>query len=224
MSEWWTYSLTSFLLFSPRTYYRLFELTNAEVWPAQIATLAGGVAILGLILRPLRWAGRAVATLLVATWLFVAWAYLLQRYDPINWAARYFAMGFVLQAALLAWSILRDRLRFDLDGPPAKAGVAMVVYALALNPLVAPLTGRPWTQTELFGVAPDPTIVATLGVLLAASRPPTFLLVIPLLWCLISGLTLWTMESAEAPLLPSLAFIAVALWSWKALVHRGKTQ
>ena len=39
MSEWWTYSLSSFLLFSARTYYRLFELYNAEVWPLQIVTL-----------------------------------------------------------------------------------------------------------------------------------------------------------------------------------------
>jgi hypothetical protein len=26
MSEWWSYSLSDFLLFSPRTYYRLFDL------------------------------------------------------------------------------------------------------------------------------------------------------------------------------------------------------
>jgi hypothetical protein len=210
MSEWWTYSLTSLLLFSPRTYYRLFELTNADVWPAQVMTLAGGAAILGLIVRPPRWGGRAVAGILVAVWLFVAWAYLLQRYDPINWAARYFAIGFVLQAALLAWSIVRDRLRFDLDGATAKAGVAMVVYALALHPLIAPLTGRPWIQAEVFGVAPDPTIVATLGVLLAASRPCWHLLAIPLLWCLISGLTLWTMESPEAPIVLVAAGVTVA--------------
>jgi hypothetical protein len=224
MSEWWTYSLTSFLLFSPRTYYRLFELTNAEVWPAQVVALAGGAAVLGLILRPPRWGGRAVAAVLAAVWLFVAWAYLLQRYDPINWAARYFAMGFALQAALLAWTIVRDGLRFDLGRAPAKAGVAMLVYSLALHPLIAPLSGRPWTQAEVFGVAPDPTAVATLGVLLAASQPHWHLLAIPLLWCLISGLTLWTMESPEAPLLPALAVIAVALSSWKVLVHRGKTQ
>jgi hypothetical protein len=28
MSEWWTYTLSDFLLFSPRVYYRLFELHN----------------------------------------------------------------------------------------------------------------------------------------------------------------------------------------------------
>jgi hypothetical protein len=33
MSEWWTYRLTSFLLFSPRTYYRTIERYNLEIWP-----------------------------------------------------------------------------------------------------------------------------------------------------------------------------------------------
>ena len=28
MSEWWTYHLRDFLLFTPRTYYRLFELAD----------------------------------------------------------------------------------------------------------------------------------------------------------------------------------------------------
>ena len=94
MSEWWTYTLTDFLLFSARTYYRLFELYNAAVWPLQIVTLALGVAILVLIVRATEWSGRVVAALLAALWLFVAWAYFLERYDSINWAARYFAIGF----------------------------------------------------------------------------------------------------------------------------------
>ena len=70
----------------------------------------------------------------------------------------------------------------------------MIVYALAIHPLIAPLSGRPWTQAEIFGLAPDPTVIATLGVLVAAARPNWHLLVLPLLWCAISGLTLWTME------------------------------
>src|ERR1043165_8778655 len=98
MSEWWTYSLTSFLLFSARTYYRLFELINADVWPLQIVTLAAGTAILDLIVRRPAFGGRIVAAILAALWLFVAWAYLLERYDPINFAARYYAICFVLQA------------------------------------------------------------------------------------------------------------------------------
>jgi uncharacterized protein DUF6064 len=216
MSEWWTYTFTDFLLFSPRTYYRLFELYNAAVWPAQIVTLALGLAILMTVLRGAAWSGRVVAALLAALWLSVAWAYLLERYDTINWAARYFAIGFVVQAALLAWTgIIRDRLRFGVGDITGKIGLALVVYALVIHPLIAPLTGRPWTQAEIFGLAPDPTAVATLGILLAADRPGLHLFAIPLLWCVLTGLTLWTMESPEAPVIPFLATFAAVIATWR---------
>ena len=54
---------------------------------------------------------------------------------------------------------------------PRRIGLALFLYALAIHPLIAPLTGRPWTQAEIFGLAPDPTAIATLGILLAADRP-----------------------------------------------------
>ncbi len=43
MPDWSTYRLEDFLLFSPRTYYRLFELHNAAVWPGQVLALAAAV-------------------------------------------------------------------------------------------------------------------------------------------------------------------------------------
>ena len=49
MSEWWTYRLTSFLLFSPRTYYRMLELYNLAIWPAQIVGVAIGLSIVALL-------------------------------------------------------------------------------------------------------------------------------------------------------------------------------
>jgi hypothetical protein len=219
MSEWWTYTLTDFLLFSARTYYRLFELYNVAVWPAQIVTLALGLAILMTIMRRAAWSGRVVAAILAVLWLLVAWAYLLERYDTINWAARYFAIGFVVQAALLAWTgIIRDRLRFDIGGITGRFGLALFLYALIIHPLIAPLAGRPWTQAEIFGLAPDPTAIATLGMLLAARGPRLHLFAIPLLWCVLTGLTLWTMESPEAPVAPVAAILAViaAFWTRQA--------
>ena len=106
MSEWWTYSLSDFLLFSPRTYYRLFDLYNAALWPAHVLALAIGFAILVLIVRGGdRW-NRAAGLLLAACWLWVAWAFLFNRYATINWAATWFAGLFVVQAALLALSAI----------------------------------------------------------------------------------------------------------------------
>jgi len=221
MSEWWTYSLTNFLLFSPRTYYRLFELTNADIWPLQLVTLALGLTIAFFMMRSQAWSGRAIAAILAALWLFVAWTYFLERYDTINWAARYFAIAFVLQAALLVWTgVIRNRLGFD--PPPRWIGLALFLYALAIHPLIAPLAGRPITQAEIFGLAPDPTALATLGILLAAARPPPHLFAIPVLWCLITGLTLWTMESPEAPVAPLFALLTVAVAISEALAARRK--
>lgn len=202
MSEWWTYSLSSFLLFSPRTYYRLFELHNAQYWPLQLPALLLGFAILARTVFPSSWSGRVIATILAVFWAIVAWTFLLERYDPINFAARYFALGFALQAALLfLFGVIRDNLRADTGTIAAKIGIALIGYALALHPLIAPLSGRPWTQAELFGLAPDPTVILTLGALVAAAPPNWLLLVLPIAWCIISGLTLWTMESPEWPLI-----------------------
>jgi hypothetical protein len=222
MSEWWSYTLSDFLMFSPRTYYRLFELYNLAVWPGQLLAFACGAAILLLWWRGAPWAGRLVAALLAAAWAWVAWAYLLTRYDDINWAARYYAVGFVVQALLLAWSgVIGNRLApCRHPGLARRAGLVLLLFGLAY-PLITPLLGRPWTQAEVFGIAPDPTVLVTLGVLLAAARPRWLLLVIPLLWCVVSGATLWTMGSPEAPILPAVAGVTLAVTAWtRARVDR----
>ena len=88
MSEWWTYTLSDFLLFSPRTYYRLFELYNADIWPAQIVTLALGGAALVLLRYRRAGQGRIVAAILAGCWLWVAWAFHWRHYATINYDRR----------------------------------------------------------------------------------------------------------------------------------------
>ena len=138
MSEWWTYSLSDFLLFSPRTYYRLFELYNLAVWPWHALAIVLGLAVLILWLRGGAWQGRIVAVILATCWLFVAWAYLLARYDTINWAASYFAAGYAVEALLLVWTgVIRNSLSLrpsrDVAGA---AGLCIFVFALFAWPAV----------------------------------------------------------------------------------------
>ena len=83
MSEWWTYELSDFLLFSPRTYYRLFELYNRDVWPAQILALALGVAIVALWRRE-----RAIsATLTGCDRVPTRWEPPGLRFSSLRWSA-----------------------------------------------------------------------------------------------------------------------------------------
>lgn len=218
MSEWWTYSLSDFMLFSPRTYYRLFELYNLAIWPAQIVALALVTAILALLRSKAAWQGRIIVALLAGCWLWVAWAYLFERYDTVNWVARYFAIGFALQAALLLWRGGFRGLSFRLRSDVASlVGLAIFLFAVFLYPLIAPAVGRPWTQAEIFAIAPDPTALATLGILLVANgRVLWELLAIPLTWCAISTATLWVMGSPDA-LVPVLAACLALLGA----IHRS---
>jgi hypothetical protein len=222
MSEWWTYRLSSFLLFSPRTYYRLLELYNIEIWPVHLLALALGAAVMLFARRGGVAAGRGVALILAACWLFVAWAFLLRRYATINWAATYFAAAFVVEALLLIVTALRGRLAFDAKASLGhRAGLGIVVFALVAQPALGPLAGRLWSNAEFFGVAPDPTVAATLGALLSATgRFRWGLAVIPLAWCAVSGAFRAAMHAPDAWVLPLVAVVVTMLAAVRALASR----
>jgi Family of unknown function (DUF6064) len=211
MPEWWTYRLSDFLLFSPRTYYRMIERLNESVWPVHLLTVALGCTILALALGATVPRLRIVWTALALFWLWTGWAFLWRRYSAINWAALYVAPLFVLQALLLLMEALgRTTVGVRSDGRTRAAGLVLFIAAIALYPLIAPLVGRGWGQAEVFGIEPDPTAIATLGmVLLVPSGRSGRLMPIPVLWCLVSGLTLWAMESPEAWLPPSAALLSL---------------
>ena len=198
MQDWWTYRLSDFLLFSPRTYYRMLERHNQAIWPAQLVALALGVAILGLLRKPGVRQGRVISGILGLLWVWLAWAFLWQRYAAINWAAAYIAPAFVLEGLILLWwGVLRRKLSFRVTRSTGGViGGGLAVLGLLLYPLLAPLAGRSWQQSEMFGVFPDPTVVASVGLLvLTASRMRWALLIIPLMWIVIAGATLWALRA-----------------------------
>ena len=101
MSEWWTYRPEDFLLFSPRVYWRMFELHNAALWPLQVLALAAGLIIILLVAWRPRSSARWLALLLAILWIFVGWSFLWNRYAAINWAAAYVAPAFAVEGVLL---------------------------------------------------------------------------------------------------------------------------
>jgi hypothetical protein len=227
MTEWWTYSLRDLLLFSPRTYYRLFELYNSEVWPLQLVALLLGAAILLLWYRRSAMAGRALAAILALCWLWVAWAYHWQRYASINWAAHYYALAFALEALLVLWlGVVRGRRTMAAAGSARQLmGLLLFVFAWLCFPLLGPLLGRSWPQAEIFGIAPDPTALATLAVLLLGNtRTLWWLWPIPVTWCLLSGATLWAMDAPDFVLAPLGAMLAIGMAISSRLRHPGASR
>lgn len=208
LSEWWTYRPHDFLMFAPRTYWRLFELHNTQWWALPLLMFTLGMALLWVMWRAsalpaaarwqvlpgaLRW-GRALGLVaLAAIWVFVALGFIQTHYVPINWAAQSLVWLALAVAALLlvvaagtllteaqrdaqADSALPELLSAE-QGAQHNEGARRFCAALGavalLWPLAAPLGGRPWAQAEWFGMAPDPTALATLALLGLLGLTPT---------------------------------------------------
>ena len=206
MSEWWTYSLSDFLMFSSRSYYRLIESYNAAMWPAHVLALVAGIIVIGAIARPRQNLQRLAALVLAAAWGWVAWAYHRERYAEINTAAPYFSAAFAVQALLLCWLAYRPGNAAPAPQPLTLGLSGLAIFAYPLLALAR--DGGEWSQAEVFGIVPDPTVVATLGALLAWRASATLWL-IPVLWCLVSGATLMELKIGHAWLLPAIALTAV---------------
>jgi len=219
MSEWWTYRPEDFLLFSERVYWRLFEIHNNAIWPAQPVDVVLGIAILVSVFWPRSWSGRFVTLTMASAWIFVAWAYHWNAYATINWTARYAALLFAVEAGLFLWfGGVRDKLSFAMQrNPRSFLRVALIVYAIFGHPLVALIDGRPLASSEIFGLAPDPTAVATLGLLglSGGGRAVFLLLLIPMGWCLVSWAMLTTMGTWEGWIPMAAVVFALLTRPWR---------
>ena len=175
MSEWWTYRLSDFLMFSPATYWRMVERYNHEMWPLQLVMVAVGLTLLWMVAARRPWAGKVVPAVLTVIWAWVGWSFHWERYAQINWAAEYLAWAFGAQAALFIMLAVARKADGTSVVPRANVtGLALAVIGLLLYALIAPAQARPWSQAEVFGLMPEPTALATLGLLIALRAPHTF--------------------------------------------------
>lgn len=209
MSEWWTYRLSDFLMYTPLSFERLLEAYNSWLFPAQAVAFAAGAGLVWVA-----WCGherewRAALILLGVSWFWIAWAFFHERLSTIDIAAPYYAYGFALEGVLLMWTGWKFRQgRYLLDSRSRRFSAIVILVAVFGLPLVAPFLGGSWKAIALFGLTPDATALATLSivsVLQGARR--WFVSIAPLLWCVISGALLWNFGQPHAVLLPLLAFI-----------------
>jgi hypothetical protein len=225
MSGWTSYTLQDFIPFTADIYFRLIERMSETFWPLHLLTLALGVATLWLALKNLT---RLAALLIAPVWAFVAFAFFIQRYAELNWAGGYIGYFFLAQAILL---LLIAMTGIGLDNairkrPSVVIGIVIVLVGLIGLPFIAPLTGGSWLQAEVFGIHPDPTVITTLGLALILFRGWSLWLmaIIPVLWLLISGLTLWVLGEIAAIVVFAVLAIALLGLAWKSVEYKSFKQ
>ena len=159
--DWTSYRPEDFLMFAPRTYWRLVELHHEAWWPLHLLTLAAGAAAgAGLALR--RPLAVRVGTLVVALACgWVAAAFVAERLVPIFWPAQ--ALTALLAVAALGLALGSLGLVARPTGWQRLASLGLLAFALILYPGLGQLSGRPASQAEVFGLSPDPTVLAVLA-------------------------------------------------------------
>ncbi len=192
------------LPFSPDVFFALFEHYNRAIWPAQIVAYLLGLAALALAWRPMGGAGRVIAAILALGWAWNGVVYHHLFFATINFWADGFAALFIVEAALLLWTgLVRGRLAFRAGNDAfAWTGIALAVFSMVVYPLIGWLLGHGWPRAPMFGVAPCPLTIFTMGLLLVDDRPPLHLVVIPVAWSLIGGTAAWFLGVAEDLALP----------------------
>ncbi len=225
-----SYALVDFVPFTAEVYLRLLERVGESSWPLHLATLVLGVAAMILMWRG---RGRIACVLLAAPWAWVGITFFEQRYAQLNWAGGWFAGAFLVQAAglllLAAMGAAFDRGAATTQrsahsgilqqGAPLAGGLILAGFGVLAYPVIGPLSGSALFQAETFGIHPDPTAVATLGIMLVGLRGFGLWLamLIPLLWCLITGLTLYVLDAPWTPIPLAAAVLAVVLVLWKTV-------
>lgn len=178
------------LPFSSAEFLQVFAAYNAAIWPMQFVAAGLGVLAVMLLVRRSKWADRAIAAVLCIFWLAMAIGYHWTYFSTVNDAAYVFGALFVLAALVfLVEGVIRGRMNFAIiPGLRSWFAAALVAYSFVIYPLLGLLVTHPYPETPLFGVAPCPTTIFTLGLLLLVRHPrPWIPALIPLLWTVIGG-------------------------------------
>jgi len=204
-----SFSLRDLLIFSPESYFKLFELSNKALWPFHIVLGLLAIAALVLLYKRQRFTSKLIFIWLGLVWTFVGYWYFGFYYSQINTYAHIISVAFWAEACLLfiyAFYANHESINTLVTSIPSTSltptktsnkkwrllmGGALIFYGLLVHPIVSLSI---WNQTlsrlELFSIAPDPTAIATVGfILLLPVRGYLLLIAIPCLWLLFSIMT-----------------------------------
>jgi hypothetical protein len=210
--------------FTVADFLAVFAVYNSAIWPFQIAAYGLGLVVVTALFVPRPGLQQLACTALAVLWAFTGIGYHLLFFAAINPIAPVFAAFFVLQAVLFLASAIRPgdlQLHLGQDCRSI-AGLITIVYAVAVYPALGILAGHGWMAGPMFGVAPCPTTIFTIGILLIArGRWVIWLSVIPFLWSLIGLAASIHLGIPEDLAMPVAGIALAAMLGLRAWGHRA---
>lgn len=174
--------------FSIEDFFGVFARYNDAIWPVQLVAYAAGIAAIALLFTGPRWGRSVVLAILALFWAWNGIAYHWLFFAEINPAAYGFGTLFVVQAVFLAVAAVKGGA-LRIDGRISIRSVtawALIIYATIIYEALGYVAGHGLLNGPLFGVAPCPTTIFTIGVLLLfQGRSVVLLALIPIIWALV---------------------------------------
>lgn len=163
----------------------VFVAYNAAIWPAQV-----GAYVLAVVAIAALWLNqpRRIVSILAVMWLWNAIGYHYMFFSTINPAAPLFAGFFALEAVVFAacavtTNVVSFRIGRDVR---TTVGLSFIAYAMIIYPALRLWAGHGFMAGPMFGVAPCPTTIFTIGILLLARGPwVVWLSVVPIMWSVV---------------------------------------
>lgn len=173
--------------FTTEQFLRVFEKYNQTIFPMQFVLTLVGIVAVGLAVSQKPFGNKTISGLLGFLWLWAGIIYHLIFFTKISPPAYIFAALFVFQGWLFLYEgVVRNRLSFRASQKIyGILGAILIVYALAIYPLIGYALGRTFPTSPTFGV-PCPTTIFTFGLLLWTDKKiPSSLLIVPILWSIV---------------------------------------
>jgi hypothetical protein len=168
----------------------VFAAYNPQIWPMQIAAYVLGAAGVVLSLQNSHLSRRGVPAILAFFWLWVAIFFWIPSIQQGFVPGYLFTALFLAQGGLFLVYTFKASLAFGfISGFSGWAGLFFVLYALVGYPAAGALVGHIYPRMSPFGLTPCPVVAFTFGLLLLArTKVPKGLLVIPFLYALSGAL------------------------------------
>jgi len=177
-------ALSEMKMISSESFFAMWEQYNSAVWPMQIATYVLGLLSVFLTVKKWRLSDKVIAGTLSFLWLRSGVVTFIIGFGDLS--AQYYVWGalWIIQSLIFFFvGFVKSKLAFGFNGKWYNyLGLIFIVYGLVVYPLIGSVSGHPYPGSPIFGVAPCPVCIFTVGMLLlSAKKVPLFVMAIPLL-------------------------------------------
>jgi hypothetical protein len=154
------------LPFTREAFLQVFADYGAVHWPASLVAYIIAALSIVAILAGSRRAGIVLFVGLALMWAWTGLFYHLVYFRPINGAAIFFGILFLLGAVLLLLAASKSMEAVRWVGARSGIGWTLAAYALLGYPLLGFAEGLSYTGIPQFGITPCPTVLFTLAMIL----------------------------------------------------------